>query len=177
MRKRQYLRQSTKRVTIAAIFGAVVFVIKTFMPSPLDKMFIVVQALLLALGALLLRRMGATFVAAIGGILTALLRQAFAPFTFLFAFLYGLFVDAFFFIFKVKIADGKVKTGRLVASITLSTALVGLLSYYVTVLVLGLLQRNPILEVSILVIGTVNGAIAGYFASIIWNKHLKNAKL
>jgi hypothetical protein len=170
------LGQSTKRVAIATLFGAVTFITKIVVPSPIDKMFIVVHALLLGLGALLLRRMGATYVAVIGGVLTALWRVALAPFTFLFALLYGLFVDGFFIIFKVNPVGGEVKTVRLVASMTLSTALVGFLSYYVTVFMLGLLQRNLVLEVSILAIGTLSGAVAGYFTSIIWNKYLKNAK-
>lgn len=91
--------------------------------------------------------------------------------------MYGLLVDCFFFIFKVNTAEKSVKTSRLIASMTVSTALVGFLSFYVTTLLLGLLQRNPILEVGILVIGTLNGTVAGYLAAIIWNKHLKNAKL
>jgi len=152
------------------------FVTKAVVPFPLDKMFIVVQAVLLALGALLSRKMGATYVAVIGGVLTALWRTALAPFTFFFALLYGLFVDGFFFLFKVDIVDGKVKTGRLVSAMTLSTMLVGLLSFYVSVS-LGLIQRNLPLEVGMLVMGTLNGTMAGYFAAIIWNKHLKNAKV
>jgi len=171
------LRQRTKRVAFATLFGAVIFVTKTVVPSPVDKMFIVIHAVLLALGALLLRKMGATYVAVIGGVLTALWRTALAPFTFFFALLYGLFVDGFFFLFKVDIVDGKVKTGRLVTAMTLSTMLIGLLSYYMTVLLMNAIQRNLPLEVGMLVMGTLNGAMAGYFAAIIWNKHLKNAKL
>jgi len=152
-------------------------VAKIVVPSPIDKMFIVVQAVLLALGALLLRKMGATYVAVIGGVLTALWRTALAPFTFFFALLYGLLVDGAFFLFKVDIVDGKVKTGRLVSAMTLSTMLIGLLSYYMTVLLMNAIQRNLPLEVGILVMGTLNGTMAGYFAAIIWNKHLKNAKL
>ena len=164
-------------MALATLLGVVLFLSKTVVPSPIDKMLIVVHALLLALGALLLRKMGATYVAVIGGVLTALWRTALAPFTFVFALLYGLFVDIFFFIFKVNTSGGNVKTSRLVASMTASTALVGLLSYYVTVFLLGLLQRNPILEASMLVIGTLNGIAAGYLASIIWNRYLKNVKL
>lgn len=171
------MAQSTKRIAVATLLGVVIFVTKTVVPFPIDKMFIVVHALLLGLGALLLRKMGATYVALIGGVLTALSRGVVAPFTFLFALLYGLFVDSFFLLFKVNPDEGKVKVVRLVASVTLSTALVGFLSYYVTVFMLGLLQRNLVLEVSMLVIGTISGAIAGYLTSIIWNKYLKNAKI
>lgn len=167
----------TKKVAVATLFGAVIFVSKTFVPTPIDKMFIVIHALFLALSALLLRRMGATYVAVIGGVLVALWRTALAPLSLGFSILYGLLVDGFFFVFRVSTAFGEVKTGRLVTSMTVCTALVGLLSYYVTVFPLGLLQRNLVLEVSILVIGTLNGTVAGYLASIVWNRHLKNAKL
>ncbi len=166
-----------KRLALATLFGVIIFLSKTIFPSPVDKMFIVVHALLLALSALLLRRKGATYVAVIGGVLTALWRAALAPFTFVFAVLYGLFVDGFFFIFKVNVAEGDVETRRLVASMTVSTALLGLISYYATVFLFGLVPRNPVLEISILVIGTTSGAVAGYLASVIWNKHLKNVKL
>ncbi|MDH5438025.1 MAG: hypothetical protein OEX76_03895 [Candidatus Bathyarchaeota archaeon] len=170
------LEPKTKRVALATIFGAVIFISKTFLPSPIDKMFTLVHALLLALGALLLGRMGATYIAAIGGALTALLRTSMAPFTLVFALSYGLLVDVFFFVFKINTAEGNVKTSRLVASMTISTALLGVTSYYTTVFVVPLLQRNPMLELGILVIGTVNGIVAGYFASVIWNRYLKNVK-
>lgn len=170
------MESKTKRVTLATVFGVLLFFSKTVVPSPIDKMFIIIQALLLALGTLLLRRMGATYVALIGGVLTASLRPAMAPFTFVFALLYGLFVDIFFTLFKVN-TESNVRTSRLIASMTLSTALVGITSYYTTVILFGLLQRNPILELNILVIGALNGTVAGYSASIIWNRHLKNVKL
>jgi len=137
----------------------------------MDKVFIAIQALLLALGSLLLGRMGATYVATIGGILTALWRIALAPFSFSFALLYGLLVDGCFFLFRVRSTEGKVGTARLVVAMTLSTMIAGLSSYYVTV-ILGLVPRNLPLEIIILFAGTLNGAIAGYLTSIIWNKYL-----
>ena len=171
------MKPKAKRVVLASLLGTVLFLSKTVVPSPMDKMFIIVHALLLALGALLLQKMGATYVAVIGGVLTALLRTDLAFFTFVFALLYGLFVDGFFFIFKVNTTGSNVKTSRLVASMTVSTALVGIISYYTTVFLSGLLQINSILEVSILVVGTLNGTVAGYFASIVWKRYLKNVKL
>lgn len=167
--------RSTKKVAVATLFGAAIFITKIVLPSPLDKMFIVAHAILLGLGALLLKRLGATYVALVGGVLTALWRTTFAPFTFIFALLYGLFVDCFFFIFKVSTVEGKVKASRLVVAMTLSTALVGFLSYYVSTL-LGLLPRNLFLEIILLVTGTLCGAVAGYLIDIIWNRHLKHSK-
>ena len=167
----------TKRVALATIFGAIIFLSKTFLPYPIDKMFMIVHALLLALGALLLGRMGATYVSVIGGVLTALWRTATAPFTFFFALLYGLFVDLFFFILKVNITEGTVKTSRLVASMAIGTAFVGGISYYTTVYLVPLLPRNAVLERSILIIGTLSGAVAGYLASNIWSRYLRNVRL
>jgi len=50
------LEPKTKRVALATLFGVVIFLSKTIVPPPIDEILIVVQALLLALGALLLRR-------------------------------------------------------------------------------------------------------------------------
>lgn len=171
------MKPKTKGVALATLLGTVLFLSKTVVPSPIDKMLVVVHALLLALGALLLEKMGATYVAVIGGVLTALLRTDLAPFTLVFALLYGLFVDSFFFIFKVNTTGSNMRISRLAASMTVSTALVGLISYYTTVFLFDVLQRNPILEISILVIGTLNGTVAGYLASIVWRRYLKNVKL
>lgn len=154
----------TKRIAIATIFGTVIFVFKIVLPTPIDKMFVITQALLLALGSLLLGKMGATYVATVGGLLTTVWRVAFAPFSLIFAVVYGVLIDVFFYVFKVRVPHGDVKTSRLVASLTLSTAAIGLPSTYITVSI-GLMPMIPILYLIIIVIGIVNGAAAGYLAS------------
>jgi len=166
---------NARRIALATLLGVLVFLSKVILPSPLDKMFILPQALLLALGGLLLRRMGATYVATIGGAVTAMWRPEFALFTFGFAVLYGFFVDLFIFTFKADAAKGDMKPRGVVIAITLSTALIGILSFYTSVL-FGLLPRNPPVEVVILIAGTLNGAVAGYLAYIIWKRYLKNIK-
>ena len=171
------MESGTKRIALATMFGVLLFLFKIVLPSPVDKMVVVFHALLLALGALLLRKTGATYVAFIGGILTALWRIAWAPFTFAFALLYGFLVDGLFFLFRINTVKGTLKTRKLVAVMTVSTALMGLLSYYTTVYVFGLLQRNLIFEIGLLLTGTLNGAVAGYLIPIIWNKYLKNLVL
>jgi hypothetical protein len=67
------------------------------MPPPINYLMIVVQAVLLALSALFLRKVGAIYVGAVGGLLTALGSPGLGPFTFIFAVLFGAFVDGFFF--------------------------------------------------------------------------------
>ena len=140
-------------------------------------MIVVVQALLLALSSLLLRRFGATYSGLIGGILTALWNLAHAPFSFVFALLFGLLVDGLFFLLKVDMPGEEVNVTRVVAAMTLATAFVGALSYYSTTHLIELIPRNLVMEIIILVIGTVSGALAGYLTSVIWNRYLKNVKL
>jgi hypothetical protein len=170
------LRQLTRRVAIATIFGVLIFLTKTILPSPVNKVIVIVQALLLALGALLLEKMGATYVAVVGGFLTAMWNLALVPFTFFFAILFGMLVDGAFFLFRVDIVEGRVKANRLVAAMTVSTMLVGILSYYTTVHLLELIPRNLVMEVVIIVMGTISGAVAGYIAALVWNERLKDVR-
>jgi len=161
----------TKRMAFAAIFGVLISVFEVILPTPLDKMLVIIQALLLAISSLLLGRIGATYVAIIGGLLATVLRVGFVPFSLIFAVLYGLLVDGFFYMFKVRVPHGDVKTIRLMASLILSTAAVGLLSSYITVSI-GLMPMMPVLYLIIIVIGIISGAAAGYLASFLWKRYL-----
>ena len=147
------MRLSTKKLAIITLFGTLIFVTKTFVPSPLNKMLIGIQSLMLGLSALLIGDLGATLVSLLGGSLSTLWNISLAPFTFSFAIFYGLLVDAFFFLFKIKTVEGKVKSYRLVAAMALSTMIVGFLSYYLTVHLMELIPRNPPMEVGILIVG------------------------
>jgi tryptophan-rich sensory protein len=162
----------TKNVTLATLLGVVIFLSKTVVPSPINKVLSIVQALLLALSALLLGRMGATYVSMISGILTAFWQPNNALFNFVFAVLYGLLTDSLLFVFKVRNSKGNANAIRLTVTMTISTALVALISYYVA-LFFGLFEPNVILELGI-IIGTLGGSAAGYLASIIWNRYLKD---
>ena len=161
----------TKKIAIATIFGTIIFILKMGLPTPIDKMFVIIEALLLALGSLLLGRMGATHVATVGGLLMTVWRVAYAPFSLIFAVVYGVLVDGLFHVFQVRASHGEVKTSRLVASLTLSTAAVGLLSTYIIVSI-GWMPMIPILYLIIVVVGIANGAAAGYLASFIWKRYL-----
>jgi len=169
--------QHTRKIAVATVFGALIFVSKTLLPSPINKMIVVVQALLLALSSLLLRRFGATYSGFIGGALTALWNLALAPFSLIFALLFGLLVDGFFFMLQVDVLGEEVNVIRMVVAMTLVTAFVGVLSYYSTTHLIELIPRNITMEIIILVMGTISGAVAGYLASVIWNKYLRNMKL
>ncbi len=171
------LVQITRRIAVTTVFGALIFVSKTLIPSPINKMIVVFQALLLALSSLLLKRFGATYSGLIGGVLTALWNLALAPFSFVFALLFGLLVDGLFFLLRVDMLGEEVNVTRVVAAMTLATAFVGVLSYYSTTHLIVLIPRNLAMEITILIIGIVSGALAGYLTSVIWNKYLRNVKL
>ena len=117
-------------------------------------------------------------VGAVGGLLTALISgAALGPFTFFFAFLFGVFVDVFLFIFKVKGSPQGISRNRLMAAMAVSTLLIAFSSYlaftmgffYISLLV----QRSPMLDALVLFMGPATGAVAGYAASYLWNKYLR----
>lgn len=86
----------------------------------------VVQSVLLALASLFIHKVGASYVGAIGGLLTALASPSLGPFTFLFALLYGVYVDIFMAVFKVRGSREGVDRNRLMAAMTFSTLLIAL---------------------------------------------------
>jgi len=176
-------RTKSQKITLATMFGVAVFISKIALPSPFDKALVVFQALFLTLGALLIGLMGATYVSLVGGILTAFWRASMAPFTLMFAVMYGLLIDSLIPGFKAKSPKGDVKSSRIVAAVTVSTGIVGLTSYYVSVVV-EIIPRSPtvvyiagfainVMEIAILIAGLVNGLIAGYVASYIWKRNLR----
>jgi hypothetical protein len=171
---------------IIALFGAIIFVANMFLPPPLNYLMIVVQAVFLALSALFIHKVGAMYVGAVGGLLTAIASPALGLFTFVFAFLYGVFVDAFLFILKIKGSPHGVNRNRLMAAMALSTFLIAVASYsafavspeffstqglsYISLFV----QRSPMLDILVLFMGPVTGATAGYAAAYLWNKYLRH---
>ena len=154
---------------MAAVFGAVIFVSKIFAPTPVKDSMIVIQALLLGLGALLISPLGATLVATIGGLLTATWSSQLAVFTVIFATGYGLLVDGLIWALRARTSDIDVNARRFMLAITLSTAIIGFLAYGTTV-ALGLLPRNPVGEIFILVGGILSGLLGGYLCVIVWRR-------
>jgi hypothetical protein len=156
-----------------------------FLPPPLNYMIIVVQAVLLAISGLFIPKVGAMYVGAVGGLLTALVSPALGPFTFFFAFLFGVFVDAFLFIFKIRGSPQGVNRNRLIAAMALSTLLIAVSSYsafaifpqYINAqgfsIVSLFVQRSTMLDVLVLFMGPATGAVAGYASAYLWNKYLR----
>ena len=166
--------QKATRLLIAALFSSMIFVINFFVPLPISYLLIVVQAVILALATFFVGKAGATYVGLVGGFLSALSRPAFGPFTFLFTFFFGLMVDIFSLAFKVSSTTEGVNRNRVILAMTFSTAIIGFLSYYATAVYLKIVDLNPIMSGLVIFVATGSGISAGYAASYLWNKYLKN---
>jgi hypothetical protein len=169
------------------LFGSIIFVINAFLPPPINYVLIVVQAVILALSGLFVGRLGATYVGAVGGLLSALWNPALGPFTFLFAFLFGVFTDGFLFVFRISGAQEGVNRNRLIAAMALATMLIGLTSYsafavfpqfvpFAKGLFVLFIQRSTMLDVLVLFMGPATGSVAGYATAYLWNKYLRHIR-
>ncbi|MCW3996966.1 MAG: hypothetical protein NWF10_00110 [Candidatus Bathyarchaeota archaeon] len=165
-----------ERLIITALFGSVIFVTRVFIPPPIDKLLIVVDAIFLVLGALFLKKWGATSVGAVGGVLTGLWRPA-VPFSFALVFIYGILVDILLVGFKVKASSNGVDQNRLIVSLSISTFLIAVISYYSTTIGLNIISANLILDIVVMFMGPLSGAVAGYAAAYLWNKYLRNINI
>jgi ABC-type thiamin/hydroxymethylpyrimidine transport system permease subunit len=116
------------------LFSTLAFVSSGFLPSPIDKMVIGIQALCFALAALIVPKGGAIYASFITGLLLSILRPGFFPFSLLFSLFYGLIIEGLFCVFKVNNAKF-VKPKRLILLLTIATAITGFVSMYYTTMI------------------------------------------
>jgi hypothetical protein len=159
-----------------------------FLPFPINFMFIALEAVLLALSGLFVKNVGATYVGAVGGLLTALGSPGLGLFTFIALTLYGVLVDTTLYAFKIKGSPQGVNRNRLIAALAISTMLIGIITYSASVISPEylfaqtgipslIIQRNWILDIMVLFMGPATGTTAGYTTAYLWNKYLKNIAL
>ena len=168
-----------KRIFITALFSSVIFVANFFVPPPFSSLLIAVQAVVLALAALFVGKAGATYVGLTGGILSALSRPAFGPFTFIFTFLYGVLVDVFFIFLKAYPDQNAVSRNRVILAMTFSTSIIGFVSYYIVAVYPQIIELTPaeafpMMSVLVIFVAAGSGVSAGYAAAYLWSKYLKN---
>ena len=166
-----------KRLFITALFSSIIFVANFFLPAPVNNLLIVVQAVVLALAALFVGRGGASYVGLVGGVLSALSRPAFGPFTFVFTFMFGVLVDVFFLAFKVAAPEAKVDRNKAILAMALSTAIMALTTYYTFSILTNILPLDLMLAGMMLFLGVGSGITAGYAAAYLWNKYLQSLPL
>lgn len=176
-----------KRIFLAALFGSIIFVVNVFLPPPINYMFIVLQAVLLALSGLFIKNIGGTSAGAVGGLLSALGSPGLGIFTFIASVLFGALVDVSLFVFRVNGSYKGVNRNRLIIAIAVATLLIGVITYSASVIIpeqifaqVGLsnltlfIHRSLMLDAMVLFMGPVTGAVAGYAAAYLWNKYLKS---
>jgi Co/Zn/Cd efflux system component len=166
--------QKTYRLIIVALFGSIMAVTRLFVPSPIDKILIAVDAILLALSALFVKDIGATYVGAAGGTLTGLLRPSLIPFSIIYSILYGVLVDVFMKVFKVKASSQGVNRNKIMYAMACSTLIIGFISYYATTLFPQIIVASPMMDMMVAFFGPITGAVAGYAAAYLWNKYLRS---
>ena len=169
--------QRAKQLFITALFSSIIFVTNFFVPPPINTLLIVVQAVILALASFFVGKAGATYVGLVGGVLSALSRPAFGPFTFAFSLLYGLLVDGFFMAFGVAAPNDEVSRNRVMLAMAASTAIIGMATYYTFAALTNILPVNVMFAGMMLFLGVGSGITAGYAATYLWNKYLKNVRL
>ncbi len=161
----------TRRIAIASLFGVIIFGIRGFIPAPSADFLIGIESFLLALTVIIIGRFGATYVEFVNGLILTPVKLSFAPFSLLLALL-GIQVDILSMLLRPKVGPD-VRTGRIVAIMTISTATTGVISYYTTAILTSIVPYNPVLDITILVYGVVSGAVGGYLAVKVWKRNLR----
>jgi hypothetical protein len=166
------LVSSSRRIALASLFGVLILAIMGFVPAPTSDYLIVFQAFFLALSYLVVGRGGATYVGMVSGLLITIVKVGFFPYDLIFSLSFGAMVDGFGSAFHAK-QGPRANPWRLVACMTLSTGIIGLIAYYVTaVSILKLVPDDFFLDLTVLVFGVVSGAIGGAVAARLWNRNL-----
>jgi hypothetical protein len=164
---------NTKKLITATLFGVLVGVVYGALPFEIGDSLIVFEAVVLALSSILLGPGGATYTGFVNGLVETPMQLAFGPFAFGVALFYGILVDAFNTLFRVT-SESKVHTKRLIASLSVSTIITGLVATYAFI-TLGFGTTAPFLDVylPVLVVGALSGTIGGFLAARIWERNLK----
>ncbi len=163
---------NSKKVAVITLLGTLAFVSNGFLPSPIDKMVIGIQALCFSLAALLVAKGGAVYASLVTGLLLSGLRTGFFPFSLLFSLFYGLIIEGLFYFFKVR-KGKRVEPRRVILLLTVATGITGVVSMYLTTM-LGILPMIPAMYFAIIVVAILNGVVAGYLTVVIWNKYLSH---
>ena len=163
----------TKRLATAALLAVIIAIVKgKILPPPLGDLLVIFEAMLLGLSFILIGSGGATYTAAIAGLLINFQFPEYGPLPFLLALLYGVLVDFFSVVLKVKV-NGLVSARRLSLSLTVSSAITGPVAYYLTLPLLTNAPSDTSFYATIILIGVASGAAAGFLAARIWERNLK----
>ena len=134
-------------MALASLFSVMILVTRGFglLPEPTADYLIAFEAFFLALSFLVTGPGGATYVGAVAGILLTVVTGI--PPDLVFAIFFGVLVDATSVAFRAR-QGNDAKTSRLVAAITVSTGIVGLIAYYVFAVMTNIVPNDIGLDAS-----------------------------
>ncbi len=171
-----------RKLITATLLGVIIAVVKSPFTFPVTDYLIIVEVPILALSFLLLGRGGATYTGFVNGILQSAVKVTFFPYDLIFAVSYGVLVDVFGTLLGVR-SQGRTNTRRLVAALTLASAVLGVSIAYVFLALnlsssVGLSNYSTpalieVVYVPIVAWGIVSGALGGYISARIWERNLK----
>lgn len=157
------------------MFGVMILVTNGFIPAPTSDFLIIVQSLLLALSYLIVGKGGASYVGFVSGALITAAKISFFPVDLLVASLFGVLVDVLATSLRV-MDNGRASPVRLVVAMMVSTGIVGLGAFYVSVVAFPSaftdVPHDPLTDLTILIFGVLSGAGAGAIAARLWNRNL-----
>lgn len=165
---------NTRKLALVTSFGALYYVYRQatlyLLPPPLPDFLILPVLIVLALSYLVVGLGGATYSAAIAGLLLSATEAAFIPFTILLALLFGVTIDIFSHILHVKTNPEGLRKFRLALALAISSSITGLTAFYATITA-NAVPYQFMIDASIIVVGVVSGAIAGYLVTKIWRRY------
>ena len=173
----------TRRLATATLFGVAIAAVKAPFTFPVTDYLIIIEVPFLALSFLLLGRGGATFTGLVNGVLQSAVKVGFFPYDLIFAVSYGVLVDAFGTLLRVR-TEERTSTRRLTRALGLASTVLGVSIAYVF-LALNLstgidvtgYSTTTLIEVvyvPILVWGIASGALGGFVSAKVWNRNLKS---
>ncbi|HXW36476.1 MAG TPA: hypothetical protein VEJ36_01035 [Nitrososphaerales archaeon] len=162
-----------RKLITATLFGVVIGVVYGPIPFEIGDSLIVFEAIILSLSFILLGKGGATYTALINGLIETPFQLGYGAFALLAAVLYGVSIDVFCTLLGV-VSEGKVRTKRLIVSLTLSTLLTGVVATY-GFIVLGFGTSAPLVDIylPIVIVGVISGTLGGFVAARLWERNLK----
>ncbi|MBI3841332.1 MAG: hypothetical protein HY297_05220 [Thaumarchaeota archaeon] len=171
-----------RKLITATLLGVAIAAVKAPFTFPVTDYLIIIEVPILALSFLILGRGGATLTGVVNGTLQSAVKVSFFPFDLIFAASFGILVDVFGTVLKVR-AGEIVSAKRLMAAMGLASTVLGV---GITYLFLAL-NLNPGVDLSaysytkllsyvyapIVVWGILSGVLGGFASARIWEKNLK----
>ena len=172
----------SRKLVTATLFGVTIAAVKAPFAFPVTDYLIIVEVPILALSYLLLGRGGATYTGLVNGVLQSAVKVGFFPYDLIFGVSYGVLVDIFCTVFKVR-AEGPTSAKKMMAALGIASTVLGVGIAYLFLL----LNLSPGIDISgyttlelleivytpIVIWGILSGVLGGFISARLWERNLK----